>query len=168
MLAYSMFPGDNNQALMWFQNELYPELGGTIVGKARERYLSACRLLQAEDEFSVLVRVTLEVDHRTFQDAHDLIAAWFRFWKDDHGQLVLGESEEAYRKRIGEAWRAFFNSEVDDLIAQSDEFTRAVLIASCFGNTERGYAAEKESTNILRLRYREMTKFDQDQDEDSE
>jgi hypothetical protein len=56
---------------------------------------------------------------------------------------------------MGACWRAFFEEEVERLTSD-DEFSRAVLIAAAFGNTERGYAAEAQLREILKERYRAM------------
>jgi len=94
-------------------------------------------------------------DHRTLQDIHDLIAAWFRFSQDDGGQLRLGETDEGYQDRLADEWRTFFEEEVGRLTSD-DEFVRAVLVAAAFGNTDRGYAAEAQLREFLKERYRTM------------
>ena len=94
-------------------------------------------------------------DHRTLQDIHDLIAAWFRLSQDDRGQFRLGETEEIFRDRLATEWRTFFEEEVERLSAD-DEIARAVLTAAAFGNTDKGYAAEAQLREILKERYRPM------------
>lgn len=165
MIVTSYFSGDENEKLKDIQFDLYSELCGRLVDNARDQYLRACRLLQIEDELSIQLRRYQPGDHRVFQDVHDLIAAWFRFSRDDHGQFRLGENEESYWVRVSEEWQAFFMSELE--CYEYGQFTRNIVIARVFENTEPGYAAEKFLMDTLKLRYREMTKFDQDQDEDS-
>jgi hypothetical protein len=149
------FPGDTNQTLKDVQFRLYGEMLVRLYSKPRDRYLDAIRLVQVDTDLATKVRSMDGFDHRTLQDIHDLIAAWFRFSQDDGGQLQLGETEEAYQTRMATRWRAFFEEELDRL-ASDDEFSRAVLIAAAFGNTERGYAAEAQLREMLKERYRAM------------
>ena len=95
-------------------------------------------------------------DHRTLQDTHDTIAAWFRFARDDGGQMRLGELDQDYETRLATEWNEFLLAEVAAL-ARIDEFARAVLMATVFANRERGYAAEKELREILRGQYHGLT-----------
>jgi hypothetical protein len=147
------FPGDTNKPLKGVQFGLYWELLPILQSRPRDRYLAACRLVQMDTELATLLRTMDGFDHRTLQDAHDLIAAWFRFSQDDGGQLRLGETDEGYLERLAAEWRAFFEDEVNRLSAD-DDFGRAVLVASAFGNTEEGYAAEAQLREILSERYR--------------
>jgi len=149
------FPGDTNQPLKDVQFRLYGEMLVRLYSRPRDRYLDASRLVQADTELATRLRSMDGFDHRTLQDIHDMIAAWFRFAQDDGGQLRLGETDEAYQQRLAADWRTFFEGEVGNLIAD-DEFTRVVLVAVAFGNTERGYAAESQLREILKERYRAM------------
>jgi hypothetical protein len=68
----------------------------------------------------------------------------------------LGETEEVYKARLAAEWRTFFEEEGGRLIAD-DEFARNIL-ATAFGNTERGYAAEAQLRELLKERYGTMKK----------
>jgi hypothetical protein len=136
MWVVTEFPGDTNQTLKDVQFYLYGEMLVRLYSKPRDRYLDAIRLVQVETDLATKVRSMDGFDHRTLQDIHDLIAAWFRFPQDDGGQLQLGETEEVYQGRIAVRWRAFFEEELDRL-SSDDGFSRAVLVAAAFGNTER-------------------------------
>ena len=149
------FPGDTNQTLKDVQFRLYGEMLLRLYSRPRDRYLDACRLVQINTDLATRLRSMDGFDHRTLQDIHDLIAAWFRFSQDDGGQLRLGESDETYEARIAGQWRTFFEDEVGQL-SSDDEFARDVLVAAAFGNTDRGYAAEAQLREILKERYRAM------------
>jgi hypothetical protein len=131
------FPGDTNKTLKGVQFGLYWELLPLLQSRPRDRYLAACRLVKIETDLATLLRSMDSFDHRTLQDAHDLIAAWFRYSQDDGGQLRLGETDETYQDRLNLEWRAFFEDEVSRL-SSDDDFGRAVLVATAFGNTEKG------------------------------
>lgn len=146
------FPGDTNEVLKDVQFRLYGEMLVRLYNRPRDRYLDACRLLQIETDLATRLRSMDGFDHRTLQDIHDLIAAWFRFSRDDRGQLRLGETEEAFRDRLAAEWRTFFEEEAGRL-STDDEIARAVLTAAAFGNAGRGYAAKAQLHEILKDRY---------------
>jgi hypothetical protein len=149
------FPGDTNEALKHVQFRLYGEMLVRLYSRFRDRYLDACRLVQIDTDLANRLRSMEFFDHRTLQDIHDLIAAWFRFSQDDGGQLHLGETDDAYKDRLATEWRTFFEEQIVRL-GSGDEFARNVLIAVAFGNTDRGYAAEDQLREILKERYSAM------------
>jgi len=149
------FAGDDNQTLKDVQFRLYGEMLLRLFSRPRDRYLDASRLIQVPTELAVRVRAMDGFDHRTLQDAHDLIAAWYRYFQDDGGQLRLGESPADYEKRLATEWREFFEQEVASLTG-SDEFTRDVLTSAVFANSDRGYAAEAGAREYLKERYASM------------
>jgi hypothetical protein len=112
MTVGSQFPGDNNRVLMGVQHTVYGEMVVRLFTGPRDRYLAAAALLRVDSELTQRLRSMNGFDHRTLQMAHDRIAAFFRFARDDGGQLRLGESEADYRRRLEEAWREFVQSEV--------------------------------------------------------
>lgn len=149
------FPGDTNKTVKMMQFGLYGEMLLRLFSHTRDRYLDACRLVQVETDLATRLRSMDGFDHRTLQDVHDLIAAWFRFSRDDGGQLMLNETEDAYKGRKGREWREFFDQELNWL-SGSDETARAILTAAAFGNTERGYVSEDQLRETLKERYRGM------------
>lgn len=151
------FSGDTNEVLKKVQHDLYSGMVVRLYTPPRDRYLDACRLIQTNTDLAIRLRSMEGFDHRTLQDIHDLIAAWFRFTKDNGGQLLLGETEESYKDRLAAEWRTFFEEEVGRLSAD-DEFVRNVLAATAFGNTDRGYAAEAQLRELLKERYARMKK----------
>src|SRR4051812_9448622 len=93
MWVGAVFPGDSNKLLQNVQFQLYGEMLLRLFSQPRDRYLDACRLIQIENDLASRLRSMKGFDHRTLQDIHDLIAAWFRFSQDNGGQLLLGETE---------------------------------------------------------------------------
>jgi len=152
MIKGTLFPWDTNEALIDIQSRLYSEMLLRLYSHARDRYLDACRLIEVDTDLAIRVRSMDYFDHRTLQDVHDLIAAWFRFSQDDGGQLRLDETTEGCQERVGTEWRTFFEKEVSRL-GSDDGFARAILIASAFGNTDRGYAAEAYLRETLKKQY---------------
>lgn len=151
----SEFPGDQNEVLKNVQFRVYGEMLTRLFSRARDRYLDACGVVDVETDLAVRLKEMNYFDHRTLQDAHDLIAAWFRFSGDTSGQLRLEETPEAYELRLATDWHDFFGREIGRLI-ESDEFTRNILTAAVFANTDRGYAAEASTRAYLKQRYLDM------------
>ena len=102
------FPRDTNKALKDVQSRLYGEMLLRLYSRPRDRYLTSCRLVQIDTDLANRLRSMDGFAHRTLQDIHDLIAAWFRFSRDDGGQLRLCETDEAYQDRLAAEWRTFF------------------------------------------------------------
>ncbi len=155
MIVVKEFPGDQNDTLMRVQHALYGETLIRLFAAPRDRYLAACRLTEVETEIATRARAMTGFDHRTLQDVHDQIAAWYRFSRDDGGQLRLGEVVGDFEKRLSCEWRDFFAREVDAL-ADADEFTRGILAAAVFANSARGLAAQAGLRERLRERYAPM------------
>jgi hypothetical protein len=153
MMVGAEFPGDSNEVLMDVQHALYGEMVVRLFTAPRDRYLVAAALLRVENDFSDRLRSMKGFDHRTLQGAHDVIATFFRFSRDDGGQLQLGETDSEYLERWKSAWREFFQLEVSSLVGD-DEFVRAICNAAVYANEESGTAAERWLDRFLRDRYR--------------
>lgn len=146
------FAGDDNEVLKLVQHDAYGGMLGELFSRPRERYLDACDLLQVNNELADKIRPMRTFDHRRLQDAHDLIAAGFRFSQGGSTQLRLGETAEAYQRRLAAEWRDFFEREVSTL-SEDNNFARAVLLAAALANTPKGENAEDELRVILKRRY---------------
>ena len=155
MIVASEFPGDDNETLKRVQHALYGQMLICLFLSPCDGYLAACRLTGSDTEIGTRVRAMTGFDHRTLQSAHDQIAAWYRFSVDDGGQLRLGESALAFEARLSAEWRDFFRREIEAL-AESDEFTRDILAAAVFANSDRGLAAEAGVREFLKERYARM------------
>jgi hypothetical protein len=155
MIISSSFPGDNHDRLKGIQHDIYSQMVGRLWVQARDVYLNACSLVEVETELAVRVRAMHGFDHRTLQDAHDLIAAWYRFDKSDGGQLRFDGSFADYDTRAIREWRDYFEAEAGRLCAHH-RFIRDVLNATAFGNTAHGYAAEESLRGFLKMRYGAM------------
>src|SRR5260221_11999076 len=101
----------------------------------RDRYLGAASLVRVENELLERLKTMDFFDHRTLQEAHDRIAEFFRFSRDDGGQLQLGESDDDYPRRLEETWREFLRAEVGRLTAD-DEFPPSGCKANPFGKKQ--------------------------------
>src|SRR5271156_4736695 len=144
MFVGRRFPGDSNGVLMGVQSRLYWEIIGYLYSWPRKRYLDACQLVQSDTDLAKRLWAENSFDHRTLQESHDLIAAWFRFLRDAQGDRILFETEDEYRDRLAVEWRTFLETEVRSL-SDDDDFVRAVLTAAAFPNPDvAGCAAESQ------------------------
>lgn len=146
------FEGDTNSVLKGIQHDLYSQLVGELFYRAKERYMSAARLLSVETEIMKVVADKHSFDHRVLQDSHDKIAAHYRFVHDNGGQPPLFPEGGSYEDHLRWSWTGFFHFEVRQLI-EDDAIAREILRAVGYQNTEPGYAAEATLRGLLEDRY---------------
>jgi hypothetical protein len=91
------------------------------------------------------------IDHRTVQDIHDLIAAWYRFKRRTERLFPL-------EPNLREDWLVFLRKEVLALSISVD-FVTGVLDACIQANNEIGYAGEKRVRRLQRERYWRMFEY---------
>jgi hypothetical protein len=155
MIVGSCFNGDSNETLMLIQHDLYFPLLGLLVQYSKERYLNAIRLIGVKTELAKLVEQIKRFDHRVLQNAHDRIAAYYRFAHDNRGQMPLPFDNKTYEDFLIEEWSTFFTEEAQKL-TESDPIVIAILTAVAYENTQKGYAAEKHLLTLLDMRYEDF------------
>lgn len=149
MICVPNFPGDDDKRLFDMQHSCYSKALWTIVESARERYIDAESVLRCYAPMSIQVRQLNSIDHRTVQDMHDLIAAWYRFKRRTERLFPLGCD-------LKEDWFSFLGKELASLIHDPD-FVTGVLDTCIQANTEIGYAGERRAQSVQRSRYRSMS-----------
>lgn len=155
MLVYPVFEGDDNQTLAWVQHNAYWKLIGSFFRYAADHYLNDIRYTWESPDFINIIRKTESFDHRVLQDAHDMVAAYYRFIlapHQDHLEITEGFDIKSYYLA---AWEAYYHQEIS-LLSQVEEFSEAIVTAVAFQNTERGYAAEAKLREFLLQRYKAM------------
>lgn len=155
MIVEPSFDGDTNETLMLIQHDLYFSLIGLLLSYSKERYMNAIRLIGVRTELSELVKQIKRIDHRVLQDAHDRIAAYYRFAHDDGGQVPLPFEDKPYEDILIEKWTTFFTEEAEKL-AESNPIVIAILTAVAYQNTQKGYTAEEHLLTLLDMRYEEF------------
>lgn len=155
MIVGSKFPGDDNDVLMWVQHDLYGSAVGRVFGACKERYMAAISLTGASTELAERIRDRSTFDHRVLQDAHDWIAARFRYVFDPAGQMPLPYDGLSYKEYLGRCWSEFFPDEVRRL-SEYDTFVLAVLTSVAYQNTDPGYQAEDALVAWLQDHYGPM------------
>jgi hypothetical protein len=100
---------------------------------------------------SIQIRQFESFDHRTIQDIHDLIAAFYRFKRRTEFLFPLEPNPR-------EDWYGFLRKEAVAL-CESADFVTGILDACIYANAEVGYAGEKRALSIQRERYWSMSVY---------
>lgn len=152
MIVSKCFPGDENRILKWIQHDHYGQMIGHLFVFAKTRYFRALQFVSVDTELAKKLRGKDSFDHRVLQEAHDIIAANFRFRFDPGGQMILPFEDMSYKEYLKNSWIKFSIEEGEQL-AKDDITARMILTAVGYENTEIGYQAEKELEQNLIDRY---------------
>ncbi len=145
------FVGDDDERFFRMQMSCYSKALGIIVRSVVKSYQYAESVLRCEGSISEQVRELHSFDHRTVQDAHDLIAAWYRFRRKTERLFPL-------ERDLDENWLLFLEDEATAL-SREPAFVIGLLDACIHANTEIGYAGEKRAHSVQRVRYAPMTSY---------
>ncbi len=152
MIIGKRFPGDENPILIKLQHDHYIQILDHLFRFAEKRYLRSIQFVGVDTELAKKLRGEDELDHRVIQEAHDIIAANFRFRFDPGGQMILPFEDTSYKEYLAISWIKFFIEEAKEL-AEYDITARMILTAVGYENTEIGLQAEKNLEIILQERY---------------
>ncbi|MGI6614986.1 MAG: hypothetical protein ACOX30_03020 [Dethiobacteria bacterium] len=162
MIVSDRFKGDTNEALKWIQDDTYWSLLPYLYTFPKGIYRQAISFTGVETELYKINREIESFDHRVLQDAHDKIAAYYRYQHPDKlGQLVLPfvapdcsdlSLEEILEKIYTREWCNFWYAEVRR-ISEEPLVVRAILTAVAYQNTDDGYEAEDLLMELLHDRY---------------
>jgi len=141
------FEGDDHEGLKMVQFRAYWALFPRIAVTAWARYSEAEGLLglrtdmpRPPDRWSI--------DHRSLQDAHDIIAAAFRYRRPDLLQKTFADAEQLDETVLLDEWRSFLDKEVDE-ITRNGPICRVILRSVLSEDSRRGMAAEQELRSLL-------------------
>ena len=152
MIVGKRFPGDENPILMGIQRDRSGQMIGHLFEFAKIRYFRAIQFVGVDTELAKKLRGKEWFDHRVLQEAHDIIAANFRFRFDPGGQMILPFEDMSYKEYLAISWIKFFIEEAKEL-AEYDITAKMILTAFGYENTEIGLQAEKNLEIILQERY---------------
>jgi hypothetical protein len=142
MILTSVFRHDDNRWLKYVQHDRYQHNVWRIFDQARRVFVRADAILRAGLRIAEEARAMTSIDHRPLQDAHDMLAATYRYRHDDGGQLELFETPQKQDLRYSLGWERWLGSELERLL-EFPVFVRSVVECSVCANTEFGYAAEQ-------------------------
>ncbi len=152
MIICKVYPSDDNKTLKRIQNDHYSSYVSELFSAAKRKFIQADAILNANLKITASAKIIDNFDHRVLQDAHDIIAATYRYRFDDGLQGDLFESEDELRKRYLVGWEEWFFAELETLVNYPD-FVRSVVECVVFANTQLGYTAENTVCNVLIYRY---------------
>lgn len=143
------FLGDDNEALKIIQHNAYTT--SPIASKCINIYVRSCEMTSQKNALYEQMRDLKTYDHRTLQEAHDQIAAYFRFL---HGELHLPliSSEEEYKLKLEARWKGFYDVETSELAA-TPSINQTVIQILAHQNKEIGMYAETVLSYHLNNRY---------------
>jgi hypothetical protein len=157
------FASDTNELLQKVQQETDLRVVRDLYERARETYV-AIPEVGAEDDALRRIEESAEVDLRVLDEAHDRMAAWFRFIHPDSAQTALFRPKDAETGRalshagmLRRAWLEHVRAECEDLM-RNETVVRAVLEAVAFEGERRGRNAEEALLWFLDKRYRRLTR----------
>ena len=158
MWVCSWFDGDENEPLMWVQHDLYGDMLGYWVQETLAFYEQSLYVWVRPEAFFV-VRESLKkhpfFDHRCLQNAHDMVAAFFRYAFATHEPLASLPPDAKPAMHWGALWQAYYECECSSL-ARVQPIVDAILTILAHQNTPEGYAAEDTVASLLRERYLAM------------
>ncbi len=162
MIVGDSFDGDYNGILKWVQHDLYWTLLPSLFSHPKDRYLKALRYAGVETDLSGRINDITKFDHRVLQNAHDKIAAYYRYeFHDKSGQLVIPATipdceslnlEDTLKESYKREWVQFWYSEIRKLSSEP-VIARAILTAIAYQNTDEGYEAEDLLLELLHDKY---------------
>lgn len=153
MIVSSKFKNDNNERTMWLQHDRYALLVVELFKTARRKYLSAEIMLDVVTDLGSIVKSIDGFDHRTLQEAHDIIAASFRLnYVDQLDPELPFPDQESDEVRVTRLWCDYYYKEID-LLTDIPQFTKSVLRAVAFPNTDTNDEAEDAIKEILTTQY---------------
>ena len=151
MWVGSCFRGDSDNDVMWVQHGVYHQALGIITGTCQEYMNFAHRILDDRwEEWDFITRF----DHRTLQNAHDTIAAAWRFrCLDAAKQMELSfDKEPGGEPDFVSHWLNWLQGEVKSW-KNSPYLVRLVVKILRNQNEPAGYRAEADLNWELVLRY---------------
>ena len=113
------FPDDDNTRLKKVQERLFPRLGKLLYSSPAVRYITASRFIGVRTELLSTIRAHLRLKDFALENyarIYDYLAIWYRFSRDDHGQLPLPfKGNIDYEEILVERWVTFFRETLSDL-----------------------------------------------------
>lgn len=130
------------------QHGVYWDASNIIVSECYAHCVTAWTILGSKDRWHRWP----QVDHRTLQNAHDILAAAWRFRA--HPQPSLFDDRGLAHPSM-EEWIEWLRNEVRDWI-KSPDLVLLVVTILFNQNTDKGYAAEEQLAGELHSRFEDV------------
>ena len=150
MIVGVFFEDDWDHALKWKQHDVYGNALGIIVATCREHVARAASLLEVERPGQW--ETDVQIDHRTLQDAHDILAAVWRHATSPVQTSLPLEVPATRATRGVTGWLEWLRVEVR---SWWEEPRLVALVSAILANQNQpaGYQAEEELAERLHRRF---------------
>lgn len=152
MIIKRVFQNDDNRLLKDVQHDEYMRSVVRIFNAARAELAHADAIIGSNLLIVEKARATTAFDHRVLQDAHDIMAAAYRYRHDDGGQMQLFGDPDKQKDEYLRAWVDWLSEQLTELI-RSPQFVRSVVECVIFANSVMGHAAEARLGDFLLEHY---------------
>jgi len=136
------FPNDTHELLKRVQYKYYYKMVGNLFNYSNERYISAARLLRLEQDYIHKLFNIYSFDHMLLEESHDIIAAYYRFKIDLHGQMPLPFDKKSYTEYLEIGWCRYFHGEAQGIA--NDDFLAWLIVHIVENGVVEKVKAEKE------------------------
>lgn len=153
MIIAPKFDGDDDLTAMDMQHDCYGQALGILIVQCN-RLTRFARILLSDEAFPNWGKIE-RCDHRTLQEAHDQLAAAWRFLARDGQASLPFDGSDPWPPPCQEDWLAWLTNEVLSWI-EAPELVRAVQVILHNQNTDPGYEAEEDLTFRLFTRFRDI------------
>lgn len=172
MFVGPSFFDDRNLTLMWVQHDLWFKIGKSWI-ENDDYALSSCFYIFSMARKAIMFYTDSNplffperdklisinnFDHRVLQNAHDQIAAYYRWCNSSVKPPVFVGEMKDYQDFLHEIWVAYLRYEIAQLTFRNLQFAEMIVRAVLFENTPQGYAEEDKITIILEKRYGNLFK----------
>lgn len=152
MKIESRFPNDDHNLLKAVQLKRYYLSIGNLFYYSRERYITAARLMQVHREEVPKLAFTYSFDDFLLEEAHDIIAAYFRCKVDPHGQMPIPFDGRSYPQFLVDSWEEYFVLQAKK-IGEHDVYPRLIAKIVSGGILEEVKKEKDELETMLREDY---------------
>ena len=148
MMVFNVYEHDTNEVLKCAQHDCYDGKVSHMFEQTKRRFIQADVILQTNLPIIKEIRAIERIDHRVLQDAHDIIAAAYRYDCDDGGQLNLFRQDKNSREDHIRKWTQWYEDKITELL-ENPAFVRFVVLAVLHTNTKTGYEFEHRLCGFL-------------------
>ena len=159
MIVAPRFEDDTDKELQVKQHDTYGYALRTIIEVADKYADFARKLLGDEAHPDWGLKHRSKIDHRTLQDAHDLLAAAWRYKNRSLRQLNLSFQTNRHELSTKTRWLQWLRDEAESWNERPD-IVRYIQIILTSQNDDRGYVAERALATALQDKFYEVPWLD--------
>ena len=159
MIVAPRFRDDTDDEAQLKQHDTYGYALRTIIEVADKYAEFAKKLLGDEKHPDWGLKHRAEIDHRTLQEAHDLLAAAWRYQHAFRRQLTLSFPENRPDEPTEVLWLRWLRAEIESWSERPD-MVRYIQIILTSQNDDKGYEAERALATAIKDKFYEAPWLD--------